>query len=142
MPKLRAAGIPEDWLESQVLLELARDGQTFVHLRLVVKHWDVRLLKYTIAFQNLLMAEITRFDPAAHDWLLSISWQYQVGDSCPFPDMPVPELWQAPPVPVGVVPVVTSVDLALDVEEPDEVSEDLARLFAIRDANLPASGGN
>jgi hypothetical protein len=35
---------------------------------------------------------------------------------------------------------VTSVDLPLDLEEPDEVSEDLARLFAIRDANLPASG--
>ena len=139
---LRATGIPEGWIECHVLLELARDGQTFVHLRLVVKHWDVRLLQYTIAFQHLLMAEITRFDPAAQEWLLSISWQYQVGDSCPFPDMPDPQLWQAPPVAIGPAPAMTSVDLALDMEEPDEVSEDLARLFAIRDANLPATRGN
>ena len=139
---LRATGIPEGWIECHVLLELARDGQTFVHLRLVVKHWDVRLLQYTIAFQHLLMAEITRFDPAAQEWLLSISWQYQSGDSCPFPDMPDPQLWQAPPVAIGPAPAMTSVDLALDMEEPDEVSEDLARLFAIRDANLPATRGN
>jgi hypothetical protein len=51
-------------------------------------------------------------------------------------------LWQAPPVAIGPAPAVTSVDLALDMEEPDEISEDLARLFAIRDANLPATQGN
>ena len=138
---LRASGIPEGWIESMVQLELARDGQTYVHLRLVVKQWDVRLLKYTIAFQNRLMAEVERFDPTARGWLLSISWQYQVGDSCPFPDMPEPAVWQAPALVVSPVPAVTTVDLPLDVEEPDEVSEDLARLFAIRDANLPAAGG-
>ncbi len=139
---LRATGIPEDWLESQVLLELARDGQTFVHLRLVVKQWDVRLLKYTIAFQNRLMGEIERFDPRAREWLLSISWQYQVGDTCPFPDMPEPAVWQVPALVASPPPTVATVDVPLDVEEPDEVSQDLARLFAIRDANLPAAGGH
>lgn len=139
---LRAAGIPEGWIESQVLLELAREAQTFVHLRLVVKQWDARLLKYTIAFQNRLMREIELFDPTAHDWLLSISWQFQVGDSCPFPDLPEPAEWRAPPVAAAPVPAVPSVDLPLEVEEPDEVSADLARLFAIRDANLPAAGGH
>ncbi len=138
---LRASGIPEGWIESMVQLELARDGQTYVHLRLVVKQWDVRLLKYTIAFQNRLMAEVERFDPTARDWLLSISWKYQVGDTCPFPDMPEPAVWQAPALVVNPTPAVTTVDLPLDVEEPDDVSEDLARLFAIRDANLPAAGG-
>ena len=128
---VRAAGIPEGWIESQVLLELGRGGQTFVHLRLVVRQWDVRLLKYVIAFQNRLMGGIAGFDPTAHEWLLSISWQFQVGDSCPFPDLPEPAEWQAKPA---------TVDLPLDVEEPDEVSEDLARLFAIRDANLPGAG--
>jgi hypothetical protein len=130
---LRAAGIPDGWLECLVLLEMGSGGETFVHLRLLVKQWDVRLLKYTIAFQNRLMADITRFDPTARAWLLSISWQYQVGDSCPFMDLPEPSVWQAP--------AVTAVDLALNNEEPDEVSQDLARLFAIRDADLPPGDG-
>ena len=172
---LRAAGIPEGWIESQVLLELGRGDQTFVHLRLVVKQWDVRLLKFAVAFQNRLMAEIELIDPTAQQWLLSISWQYQVGASCPFQDLPDPAVWRAPaatiepepvpapapapvpiPIPVPVpVPVPAArpepepepaalqsseVDLLLEVEEPDELSEDLARLFAIRDANLPAHG--
>lgn len=165
---LRASGIPEGWIEAQVLLELGRGGQTFVHLRLVVRQWDVRLLKYTVAFQSRLLATIHEFDPTSREWLLTVSWQYQVGATCPFPDMPDPAVWQEPPVPLGVpataaapaprpgpppapapapVPAaaapapapITDVDLPLDLEEPDEVSEDLARLFAIRDAHLPGT---
>jgi hypothetical protein len=161
---LRISGIPDGWIESQVLLELGRGGQTFVHLRLVVRQWDVRLLKYAVAFQRRLLDEIHGFDPTAREWLLSVSWQYEVGTTCPFPDMPDPMVWLEPPAqlgaaaPVAAAPAprpspapapvpatasaapVTSVDLPLDLEEPDEVSEDLARLFAIRDANLPAPG--
>ena len=159
---LRISGIPDGWIESQVLLELGRDGQTFVHLRLVVRQWDVRLLKYAVAFQSRLLDEIRGFDPTAREWLLSISWQYQVGATCPFPDMPDPLVWLEPPVqhgapastpaprpapapavaaaPAAADPV-SSVDGPLDLEEPDELSEDLARLFAIRDANLPGPGG-
>jgi hypothetical protein len=37
---------------------------------------------------------------------------------------------------------ITSVDLPLELEGPDEVSQDLAQLFAIRDANLPGTGKN
>lgn len=162
---LRASGIPDGWIESQVLLELGRAGQTFVHLRLVVRQWDVRLLKYMVAFQGQLLEAIHGFDPTAREWLLTVSWQYQVGNTCPFPDMPDPAVWREPPPHLGAptpaarpapapapIPVaaavpgvaaagpITSVDLPLDLEEPDEVSEDLAQLFAIRDAHLPGAG--
>ena len=164
---LRASGIPDGWIETQLLLELGRGGQTFVHLRLVVRQWDVRLLKYTVAFQARLLDRIHGFDPTSRDWLLTVSWQYQVGSTCPFPDMPDPSVWLEPPQHFGVpspdarpapapapapaAPVaaavaaatggpITSVDLPLELEEPDEVSEDLAQLFAIRDANLPGTG--
>jgi hypothetical protein len=139
---LRTTGIPEGWVESQVLLELGRGEQTFVHLRLIVKQWDVRLLKYAVAFQNRLTAEIEQIDPSARQWLLSVAWQYQVGETCPFPDLPEPAAWQAPAASLQSAPAPAAVmDLLLEDEEPDEVSEDLARLFAIRDANLPAHGG-
>ena len=120
-------------------------GEPLVHLRLVVRQWDVRLLKYAVAFQNRLMAEIERFDPAANKWLLSISWQYQVGETCPFPDLPEPAVWQAPDAGRQhyefILESLRELYRALELEEPDEVSQDLARLFAIRDANLPARGG-
>ena len=165
---LRASGIPDGWIESQVLLELGRGGQTFVHLRLVVRQWDVRLLKYTVAFQSRLLEAIHAFDPTAREWLLTVSWQYQVDSTCPFPDMPDPSVWLEPPPHLGAPPPaaarpapapkpapapaatelaaaaaagpVTSVDVPLDLEQPDEVSEDLAQLFAIRDAHLPGTG--
>lgn len=121
----RLAGIPEAWLESQVLLELGRDGQTLVHLRLVVKHWDERLLKYAVAFQRRLRAEIEHFEPDAREWLLSVSWLYQVDDQCPNLELPDPGAWATPVAKTG---------------EHDELQEDLARLFAVRDAHLTEAG--
>ena len=131
---LRFSGIPDGWIESQVLLELGRAGQTFIHLRLVVKHWDQRLQQYTVAFQRRLRSEIERFEPGAREWLLSITWQFEVDDECPFPIMPDPSIWGAAATPSAKTApsVATS---AADKEE-DEMQADLARLFAVRDANL------
>lgn len=150
----RACGIPDGWIESLVLLEPGRGGQTFVHLRLLVKHWDMRLLTYAVAFQTRLMEELRGFDAAAPDWLLSVSWQYQVGESCPFQSMPPPEEWQraaqatrasaiaqaavATQDAPALAGLLSAFDPIPDRQEPDEVSEDLAQLFAIRDANMPS----
>ena len=130
---LRFSGIPDGWIESQVLLELGRAGQTFIHLRLVVKHWDQRLLQYTVAFQRRLRSEIERFEPGAREWLLSITWQFEVDDECPFPIMPDPSIWGASATPSAKT--APSAASAADKEE-DEMQADLARLFAVRDANL------
>ena len=55
---------------------------------------------------------------------------------------PAPVAPVAAAVPAAAVAPITSVDLPLELEEPDEVSQDLAQLFAIRDANLPGTGKN
>ncbi len=117
----RFAGIPNGWIDSQVLLEPGRDGQTYLHLRLVVKHWDEWLIKYAVAFQRKLQSEIERFEPGAHEWLLSITWQYQVDSECPFLELPDAFEWGAN---------------GNQSREQDEVQEDLARFFAVRDAHL------
>ena len=124
---LRFCGIPEGWMESQVLLELGRGGQTFIHLRLVVKHWDERLLKYAVAFQRRLRSEIERFEPSAREWLLSVTWQYEVDEQCPYLLMPDPAEW-----------AVTETARARSAasKEEEDMQADLARLFAVRDANL------
>ncbi len=132
---LRATGIPESWVESHILLELSRGGQPFIHLRLIVKHWDDRLLKYAVAFQRRLMAEIAQFEPNVREWLLSITWQYEVGDACPYLDMPEAASWASRVTPAApVAPLVP----AKPVPPRDELQEDLALLYAVRDADLAA----
>ncbi len=117
---LRLAGIPESWIEPQVLLE-PEGGRTFLHLRLVVRQWDERLLRYAFALQTLLMSEIERIDPQAREWLLSIVWQFPHDLACPYPELPQPSAW---------------VDDRPARAEPDDLQTDLARLLAVRDADL------
>ena len=117
---LRLSGIPETWIEAQVLLEPA-GGRTFMHLRLVVRHWDQRLMRYAIAFQRKLLQEIERIDPQATQWLLSIVWAFPPELESPDPELPQPSAW-----------------LGLEAKPSghDELEADLARLYAVRDADL------
>lgn len=121
---LRLSGIPETWIEAQVLLEPA-GGRTFMHLRLVVRHWDQRLMRYAIAFQRKLMEEIERIDPQATQWLLSIVWVFPAELEAPDTELPQPSAW---------------LDLEARPSGHDELASDLARLYAVRDADLSHPG--
>lgn len=123
---LRMAGIPEAWVEPQVLLE-PEGGRTFLHLRLVVRHWDERLLRYAVAFQSRLLTEIERIDPQSREWLLSIVWCFPPDIACPYPELPQPSEW---------------VDGKASASESDidDVQSDLAQLLALRDAELGHRG--
>jgi hypothetical protein len=130
---LRFSGLPDGWIELQVLLELGRGGQTFIHLRLLVRHWDEGLFRYAVALQRRLRAEIERFEPSAREWLLTITWQYEVDDQCPFLFMPDAASWGAVNPETGAA---TEQAPSAEVREEAEMQSDLARLFAVRDANL------
>ncbi|MGH8857701.1 MAG: hypothetical protein ACREXG_06695, partial [Polaromonas sp.] len=96
-----------------------------MYVRLVIKHWDIRLLTYAVAFQKSLLIDIMRFEPHASQWLYGISWQMDVGDSCPYPELPDRSVWAAP------------------AKKPDlngELKQDLERIFAIRDADMLVRG--
>ncbi len=123
---LRLSGIPESWIEAQVLLEPV-GGRTFMHLRLVVRHWDTRLMRYAIAFQRKVMEEIERIDPQAAQWLLSIVWAFPPELEVPDPELPQPSAW-----------------LGLDAKPSghDDLESDLARLYAVRDADLSHLGAS
>jgi hypothetical protein len=128
---MRLSGIPEGWIEPQVLVE-PEGRRTFLHLRLVVRHWDERLLRFAVAFQTRLMIEIERIDPQARQWLLSIVWCFPHDMECPYPELPQPSAWlDAAPAqqPMAVQP------------EPDELQSDLAQLLAVRDADLARPAG-
>lgn len=124
---VRRHGIPMHWLDCQMLLVSSRSRGEGMYLRIIMKHWDLRMLTYAVAFEKSLMTDITRFEPHASDWLYGISWQMDVGDSCPYPDLPNRHLWEKHPI---------------KADAGSEVKQDLARMFAIRDADMLVRGAD
>jgi hypothetical protein len=122
---MRRHGIPPGWLDCQVLLVSSRSRGEGMYVRLVMKHWDLRLLTYAVAFQKSLMVDITRFEPRASDWLYGISWQLEVGDTCPYPELPDRSVWVEPPK---------------QSDASREPKQDLDRMFAMRDNDMLVRG--
>ena len=121
---MRRHGIPAGWLDCQMLLVSSRSRGEGMYVRLVIKHWDIRLLTYAVAFERSLRIDITRFEPHAAQWLYGISWQMEVGDNCPYLQLPDRSVWIEAPKP--------------DAES--ELKQDLERMFAIRDADMLVRG--
>ncbi len=161
---LRKSGIPADWVECQMLLVSSRRRGTGMYVRLVLKHWDTRLMDYLPAFQNTLLADIRRFEPQANDWLLGIFWQFELEGSCPHQTLPGKEFWQEQEKPADSTPAVTPspAPTALAPQVIDDVADaapaltsftplrqqrknsataDLERIFATRDKELLEQAG-
>lgn len=117
----RRHGIPAGWLDCQMLLVSSRSRGEGMYLRIILKHWDIRMLTYAVAFEKSLMHDVLRFEPHAKDWLYGISWQFETSKSCPYPEMPDPALWSAPP---------------RTFSPEDDLKQDLERMFAVRDADM------
>jgi len=133
---LRRHGIATDWVECQMLVVNSRSRGPGMYVRLVLRHWDTHLMTYAFAFQNELLAAITQFEPQSATWLHGISWEFKVGDSCPYPDMPDPAIW-GPPALAAAATAAPAVHPAADIE--DDVMrdlKDLQNMFAARDASL------
>lgn len=130
----RYAGMPDGWIECQVLLELGREGQTLMHLRLVLREWNESLLRYHLAFQRKLLADLERFEPDFRDWLLSVTWQYLVDDAAPCMELPDPITWGSP----ESIPLRDRMPTGDSQLPADSVEQDLAALYAVRDANMAA----
>ena len=90
---LRKHGIPPGWVECRILLVNSRSRGQGLYLNLVMRQWDMLLLTYAHAFQQQLLSAITEFEPQASVWLHGISWELDVGDTCPYLDMPDPSIW-------------------------------------------------
>lgn len=152
---LKKYGIPAGWVECRLLVVNSHSRGPGLYVRLVMRHWDMRLLTYAHAFQQQLMAAITEFEPQASVWLHGISWELDVGDTCPYLDMPDPSVWPAPAKPAqNAVPASPPASASIAAAAPQaeatqppstgtvssdedaEVLQDLERMFAIRDAHI------
>ena len=90
---LNRHGIPASWITCETLVTTSRTREQGIHWRLVVHHWDPRLLVHGIAFQQSLIKRVTTFDPLASAWLMGISWQFALADESSCPPMPHPGVW-------------------------------------------------
>jgi len=91
---IRKNGMPPGCVQCQMQITNSRSGVQGIHVRLVIKDWDERLMRYTFAFQKALLTEVVQFEPQAASWLLGISWQLEVASSCPLTELPGPQFWQ------------------------------------------------
>lgn len=151
---LRKHGIPDKWIDCQMLIVSSRTRGSGMYVRLVVQHWDERLMNYAAAFQKELSAEIKQVEPQAATWLHGISWQLEFDGSCPYTTLPGKSFWLAPKVETVAKP--THRPIPMPAPEPaqlpaserpqaqaDRKAEpvntlELERLFAIRDQALGA----
>ena len=155
---LRRHGLPSHWIECQILQVANRSLGNGMFVRLIVKHWDERLMRHLLAFEKAYLTDLERFEPNASQWLHGISWQIQPLNACPYATMPDKTFWQnAPsaqplkeqtPAPALAAAVTSADRLAFDAtrpsleEERDPALSDIQRLFAIRDREIAQSGKN
>lgn len=149
---LNRHGIPTTWIGAEMLLATSRGREPGIHWRLVVKHWDPRLLTHAVALQNALIVRVLAFDPLAAGWLMGISWQFSLPDESSCPPMPHPGWWTSEQRPGEPDSVASELDggsgdviagpvrigaASIPESDPDaDVKSDLERLFAVRDAEL------
>lgn len=122
---MRKSGIPLGWVECQFQVINSRTRGQGIFVRLVVKHWDERLMKHAFAFQKTLLTNIVEFEPKASTWLQGISWQLEVASSCPVTELPSGQFWQAAPAidPFEIIPMPAS---AMPVAQPPRMPQSLA----------------
>lgn len=139
---IRRHGIAPHLIELQMLVVSSASRGAGLYVRLVLKHWDARLLNHAQAFQNELLADIARFEPKAGEWLHGISWQLEMTDSCPYTTLPDRAFWQQPAQretpPAMALPVHEAGKAAQPAKSTpeSETMEDLNQLFFIRDREI------
>ena len=86
-------GIPAAWIRADPLTISAPGRETGVHVRLVVQHWDARLMQCAVALQEHVEKRILSLDPEAEKWLMGLSWQFDLEDVSHCPPLPHPGSW-------------------------------------------------
>ncbi|MBI2768650.1 MAG: hypothetical protein HYX47_03425 [Burkholderiales bacterium] len=139
---IRRHGIPSSWIDCRILSVVTRSAVAGMHVQLIVREGEDRLLAFVPAFQTSFMDEIERYEPRANEWLLSLSWQFPALRGVN-PAMPDPEAWGGqpaapPPAPALAAGIMapSSGPVSVSSTEEDDLMADVQALFAIRDAAM------
>lgn len=141
-------GIPSSWIAADLLRSTNTKKESGVHVRLLIRHWDQRLLACGVAFEQHFYKRLVAMDPQAGNWLMGVSWQYAMEDLSACPPMPHPGAWTSPeatPIADAHPPVLPAAagpqgDViegpVMIPQTQDEVRADLERLLALRDDDI------
>ena len=139
-------GIPESWLSADLLRTNSPKREQGIHVRLLVRHWDPRLLQHGVALEQEFYKRLLALDPLAPNWLMGFSWQFAMEDLSACPPLPHPGSWTAPPQAAQVddKPTTRAGDIiegpVMIPQTQDEVRADLERLLALRDDDMKKHG--
>ena len=90
---LNRTGIPTSWIGADLLAATSRGREPGIHIRLLLKHWDPRVMLHGIAFEQAYRKRVLTLDPLAERWLLGLSWQFALADDSACPPLPHPGIW-------------------------------------------------
>lgn len=131
--------IPSSGVGCETLLSSRNAVAPTVHVRLLVKDFEPRLLTQALAFQAAFLKRLTSFDPKVVDWLSGISWQFEAPGDSLFSDIPTaPQRQPAAAAPLAADaraaadPVATPPAAAIRPTEQESLAE-LHRLFMAAD---------
>jgi hypothetical protein len=145
---LQRNGIPDTWLSADLLRTASQRREPGIHVRMLIKHWDPRILHHGVALEQEFYKRLLGMDPLAVNWLMGFSWQFAMEDLSRCPPMPHPGSWTAPQtldtVPPEDRPTTRSGDIiegpVMIPKSEDDVRADLERLLALRDDDLKRHG--
>ena len=135
-------GIPESWMSADLLRTNSPRREQGIHVRLLVRHWDPRLLQHGVALEQEFYRRLLALDPLAPNWLMGFSWQFAMTDLSACPPMPHPGSWTQPASSPQVEdkPTTRAGDIiegpVMIPQTQDEVRADLERLLALRDDDM------
>lgn len=148
-------GIPVDWIRSEPLTTASPGREAGVHVRLVVLHWDPRLMQHAVALQDNFEKRLQAVDPNTAQWLMGVSWQFTPRNGSACPPLPHPGSWTAqPPLaaevdrnadtrpPGGSADVISGPTRIGAQQPPKDARKDLERLMGERDAYFGSDTNN
>lgn len=92
---LRKNAVPPNAVTAEVLPAATSSKARGVHLRLVVKDPEARLMPFAQAFQVAVQTRIRRLDPLSVQWLAGVSWVIEASGQ-EIPPLPPASYWQVP----------------------------------------------
>lgn len=86
-------GIPADWLQMNALAGASPRRGPGLYASLVVRHWNPLLMVQAPNIERMLVQRVVLIDPAALDWLIGVSWKFELDPQVDTGVLPPSSAW-------------------------------------------------